>query len=111
CLRCEDKYWGRLGQSRVTNHLPAFGLLDLGAGRPQLPGGVSYPVWIKPVEAASSEGAYRIEDDEQLAQTLPQAQEDVLRLGRPFEAVLDRLGRPPELETIGGTTHTVPASD
>src|SRR5699024_12396810 len=103
--------WSRLVQRRVTDDVPAFGLLDLDAERSHLPAGVSYPVWIKPVESASSEGAYRIEDDEQLAQTLPQAQEDVLRLWRPFEAVPDRLGRPPELETIGGTTHTVPASD
>ncbi|HLS64322.1 MAG TPA: biotin carboxylase, partial [Ruania sp.] len=53
-LRCEHKYWSRLVQSRVTNDLPAFGLLDLDAERPHLPAGVSYPVWIKPVESASS---------------------------------------------------------
>ncbi len=106
-LRCEHKYWSRQVQSRVTNDLPAFGLLDLDAERPHLPAGVSYPVWIKPVESASSEGAYRIEDDEQLAQTLPQAQEDVLRLGRPFEALLDRLELPPEIEQVGGAAYMV----
>lgn len=55
-LRCEHKYWSRLVQSRVTEALPAFGLLDLDAEQPHLPAGVSYPVWIKPVESASSEG-------------------------------------------------------
>lgn len=69
-IRCEHKYWSRLVQSRVTNDLPAFGLLDLDADEPHLPAGVSYPAWIKPVESASSEGAYRIADAEQLARTL-----------------------------------------
>ncbi len=104
-IRCEHKYWSRLVQSRVTNALPAFGLLDLDAEQPHLPAGVSYPAWIKPVESASSEGAYRITDTEQLARTLPQAREDVVRLGRPFEAVLDMIELPPEIEQIGGAAY------
>ena len=104
-IRCEHKYWSRLVQSRVTNDLPAFGLLDLDADEPHLPAGVSYPAWIKPVESASSEGAYRILDPEQLADTLPQAREDVVRLGRPFEAILDMIELPPEIEQIGGAAY------
>ena len=104
-IRCEHKYWSRLVQSRVTNALPAFGLLDLDAEQPHLPAGVSYPAWIKPVESASSEGAYRIADAEQLSRTLPQAREDVVRLGRPFEAILDMIELPPEIEQIGGAAY------
>lgn len=104
-VRCEHKYWSRLVQSRVTNDLPAFGLLDLDAEQPHLPAGVSYPAWIKPVESASSEGAYRILDAEHLADTMPQAREDVVRLGRPFEAILDMIELPPEIEQIGGAAY------
>lgn len=106
-LRCEHKYWSRLVQSRVTEALPAFGLLDLDAEQPHLPAGVSYPVWIKPVESASSEGAYRIEDDDQLAEALPRAREEALRMGRPFEAFLEQLELPPEIEQVGGAAYMV----
>src|SRR5699024_9410238 len=84
---------------------PAFGLLDLDAEQPHLPAGVSYPAWIKPVESASSEGAYRIDSADQLAKILPQAREDVVRMGRPFEAILDLIELPPEIEEIGGTAY------
>ncbi|WP_089776054.1 ATP-grasp domain-containing protein [Ruania alba] len=104
-VRCEHKYWSRLVQSRVTNSLPAFGLLDLDADEPHLPDGVSYPAWIKPVESASSEGAYRVADQPQLADVLPRAREDVTRMGRPFEDVLAMLHLPPEIEQVGGTAY------
>lgn len=104
-VRCEHKYWSRLIQSRVTNDLPAFGLLDLEADPPRLPKGVSYPVWIKPVESASSEGAYRITDADQLAEAVPLAREDVVRMGRPFEDILAMIHLPPEIEQIGGAAY------
>lgn len=104
-VRCEHKYWSRLIQSRVIDSLPAFGLLSLDAEPPQLPTGVAYPAWIKPVESASSEGAYYIENADQLAQTLPFAREDVVRLGQPFEDVLAMLTLPPEIEQVGGTAY------
>lgn len=104
-VRCEHKYWSRLIQNRVTNDLPAFGLLDLDATEPQLPDGVAYPVWIKPVESAGSEGAYHIADESELAETLPRARQEVERLGRPFNAVLDMLDLPPEIEEIGGSAY------
>lgn len=104
-VSCEHKYWSRLVQSRVTNDLPAFGLLDLEAEEPFLPVGVAYPAWVKPVESASSEGAYRVADDDQLARTVPQARQDVVRLGRPLEDILAMIDLPPEIEQIGGTAY------
>lgn len=106
-VRCEHKYWSRLIQSRVIDALPAFGLLDLDTDRPHLPGGVDYPVWIKPVQSASSEGAYFIADADQLAQTIPLARQDVLRMGRPFEDILAMLTLPPQIEQIGGAAYMV----
>lgn len=104
-VRCEHKYWSRLIQNRVTNDLPAFGLLDLDATEPDLPDGVAYPVWIKPVESAGSEGAYFVADADGLAETVPRAREEVGRLGRPFEDILALLDLPPEIEEIGGSAY------
>lgn len=101
-LRCEHKYWARHVQSAVITELPAYGLLDLDLPRPVLPQGVRYPVWIKPVNGASSEGAFRVADDAQLRERLPQVWEVVERLGRPFQDVLDLAEVPPEIARIGG---------
>jgi len=104
-VRCEHKYWSRLIQSRVIDSMPAFGLLDLEAETPRLPEGVTYPAWIKPVQSASSEGAYYIENDDDLARTLPLAREDVVRMGEPFEDVLAMLDLPPEIAKAGGAAY------
>lgn len=101
----EHKYWSRLIQSRVTSDLPGFGLLDLEASEPRLPDGVNYPAWIKPVQSASSEGAYYIEGADQLAATLPTAREEVVRLGEPFEDILAMVDLPPEVEKAGGAAY------
>ena len=101
----EHKYWSRLIQSRVTSDIPAFGLLDLHAEAPALPEGVNYPAWIKPVQSASSEGAYYIEGADQLAATLPTAREEVVRLGEPFEDILAMVNLPPEVEKAGGAAY------
>ena len=104
-VRCEHKYWSRLIQSRVIDSTPAFGLLDLDARSPQLPEGVTYPAWIKPVQSASSEGAYYVEDADALARALPLAREDVVRMGEPFEDVLAMLDLPPEVARAGGAAY------
>ena len=104
-VRCEHKYWSRLDQRKVITELPAFGLLDLDATEARLPDGVTYPAWVKPVESASSEGAYHVADAEQLAEVLPRAREEVGRMGRPFEDILAMLDLPPEIAEIGGTAY------
>src|SRR5699024_1286595 len=92
----DHKYWSRLIQSRVTDDIPAFGLLDLDATEPHLPRGVDYPAWIKPVQSASSEGAYYIEGADQLATIMPTAREQAERTGEPFEDILALIDLPPE---------------
>ncbi|MGC0143458.1 ATP-grasp domain-containing protein [Pseudactinotalea sp. Z1732] len=104
-VRLEHKYWNRLIQARVIDALPAFGLLDLEAEPPHLPQGVDYPAWIKPAMSASSEGAYHVEDADQLAEAIPSAREDVVRMGRPFEDILAMLDLPAEIEQIGGAVY------
>ena len=109
-VRCEHKYWSRLVQAQVIDEHPGFGMLDLDAPHPTLPEGLSYPVWIKPVKSTESEGAFRVEDDEQLQDAVVQEREIIGRLGDPFNDILALLDLPPEIAEIGGNACMVEES-
>lgn len=100
-VTCEHKYWSRLVQRDVIDEIPGFALLDLSDERAELPRGVEYPVWIKPIKSASSEGAHHVEDDEQLTAAIALERDQVGRMGGPFNDVLDMLDLPPEIARIG----------
>lgn len=102
-VKCEHKYWSRLVQQEVIDEYPAFALLDLDDDRPSLPEGLSYPVWIKPIKSASSEGAHYIEDEEQLASAVALEREEVGRMGGAFNDILSMLELPPRIASIGGS--------
>lgn len=101
-LRCEHKFWARRVQAGAIDELPAYGLLDLDIPRPVLPEGVHYPAWIKPVNGASSEGAFKVHDDGELREKLPEVRAVINRLGRPFQHVMDMVEVPPEIARVGG---------
>lgn len=100
-VMCEHKYWSRLAQQQVIDDFPPFGLVDIHGGG-HLPDGVGYPVWLKPVKSYSSELAFHVSDDEQLATAVAEIRDGIGRLGRPFEEVLDRIDLPPAIAEVGG---------
>jgi biotin carboxylase len=102
-LKCEHKYWSRLEQRAVIEEVPRFGLLDLDDPDPDLPEGLAYPVWIKPVKSASSKLAFRVENHKQLHDAAAEIREGVGRIGDPFEFVLDQVDLPPEIAAAGGS--------
>ncbi|MFW2512419.1 ATP-grasp domain-containing protein [Demequina sp. SO4-13] len=99
-VKCEHKYWSRLIQRSAIDEHPAFGLLDLEDDDPVLPSGMSYPVWIKPIESYSSEGAHYIDGEERLREALESERETVDRLSGPFRALLDRFDFPEEIVSV-----------
>ncbi|GAA1487914.1 ATP-grasp domain-containing protein [Brachybacterium sacelli] len=101
-LRCEHKYWARVVQRDAIDEIPGFGLLDLDIPAPVLPERMQYPVWIKPVNAASSAGAFKLEDDADLRRHLPDVRAVIDRLGPPFQQVLDMAELPGEIADVGG---------
>ncbi|OZM75858.1 biotin carboxylase [Pseudonocardia sp. MH-G8] len=109
-LKCEHKYWSRLEQRKVIDEVPRFGLLDLDDEDPDLPDGLRYPVWIKPVKSASSKLAFRVEDHEQLHDAAVEIREGVGRIGDPFEFVLDLVDLPAEIAEAGGSACLVEES-
>jgi biotin carboxylase len=100
-VKCEHKYWSRLVQAKVIDEVPGFGLLDL--ANPELPDGLHYPVWVKPVRSASSELAFRADDPQQLTEAAATIGRGIRRIGDAFGSVLDLLDLPPELARIGGS--------
>ncbi|ATG52952.1 biotin carboxylase [Brachybacterium vulturis] len=100
-LRCEHKYWSRLIQRGAIDEVPAFGLLDPDVPGPVLPEGMRYPVWIKPINSASSEGAYLLTDDGDLHRRLPEVRAVIDRLGRPFQEVMEMAELPAEIAGLG----------
>ncbi|WP_246107055.1 ATP-grasp domain-containing protein [Pseudonocardia kunmingensis] len=102
-LKCEHKYWSRLEQRAVIEEVPRFGLLDLDDPAPDLPEGLAYPVWIKPVKSASSKLAFRVENHKQLHDAAAEIREGVGRIGDPFEFVLGQVDLPPEIAEAGGS--------
>lgn len=106
-VKCEHKYWSRLIQQTVIDAVPAFGLLEISDVAPRLPEHMSYPVWVKPIESFSSEGASYVEDDPALLQALAQARERGPRLGTAFDAVLDLVELPEHIVDIPGSAYMV----
>ena len=109
-LKCEHKYWSRLEQRKVIDEVPRFGLLDLDDEDCDLPDGLRYPVWIKPVKSASSNLAFRVEDRTQLHDAAAEIREGAGRIGDPFEFVLDLVDLPTEIAEAGGSACLVEES-
>ncbi|MET9709051.1 ATP-grasp domain-containing protein [Nocardiopsis alba] len=101
-VRCEHKYWSRFLQAEVTDAHPPFALVDLDLDDPRP--GVEYPLWMKPIKSASSELAFRVEDDRGLARAVELLREGIDRLSRPFESVMERVD-PPEKVAEAGRHH------
>lgn len=100
-VKCEHKYWSRLEQQKVIDEHPAFALLDLADDDITLSAGLTYPVWIKPIKSAGSEGAHYVEDEEALKAAAGIEREQVGRMGGPFNDILNMLDLPPQIAEIG----------
>lgn len=97
-VRCEHKYWSRLLQSQVTDAHPPFAAVDLDSSAPEH--GLDYPLWLKPIKSASSEMAFRVDDDQGFQAAVERIRRDVDRIGRPFESILSRVDLPPEVAAV-----------
>lgn len=101
-VRCEHKYWSRLEQRAVAPEaVPRFAEVDPDSSR--VPEELSYPLWLKPVKAFSSELAFRVTDDTEYRQALEQIHQNAGRVGEPFQWVMDQVRLPAEVAEAGGT--------
>ncbi|WP_329286837.1 ATP-grasp domain-containing protein [Streptomyces sp. NBC_00691] len=101
-VKCEHKYWSRLEQRKAVDAYPRFGRVDLGTDDPRPPDGVSFPMWLKPALAYSSELAFGVKDEAEFRAAVQEIRAGIGRVGRPFETVLDLLDLPEEMRGVGG---------
>jgi biotin carboxylase len=100
-VKCEHKYWSRIEQQKVIDAHPRFGIVDID-GDGEVPAGLHFPLWLKPVKSASSELAFRVGDEREFTEAVEAIREGIDRIGQPFEVVLEHLDLPKEVADVGG---------
>jgi biotin carboxylase len=100
-VKCEHKYWSRIEQQKVIDEHPRFGIVDID-GDSEVPAGLDFPLWLKPVKSASSELALQVGDARAFTEAVETIREGIDRIGQPFEVVLEHLDLPGEIADVGG---------
>ncbi|BCO32492.1 hypothetical protein TspCOW1_25950 [Thiohalobacter sp. COW1] len=102
-LKCEHKYWSRLEQQQVVaDHIPPFCAVDPFADNPRSRIPLDYPFWIKPVKAASSHLAFRVDNGRMLESALSRIRASLFRFAEPFNYLLHFAELPPAVAGIDG---------
>lgn len=105
-LSCSHKYWSRrLQRAAVGEHVPPFAAFDPfdPAVVERLEETLSYPFWIKPINAYRSHLGFRVGNRRQLKAALPRLQEGIGRLADPLARVLDHARLPAEVQGLSPT--------
>ncbi|MFE1100520.1 acetyl-CoA carboxylase biotin carboxylase subunit family protein [Nocardiopsis alba] len=98
-VRCEHRYWSRLLQAEVTDAHPPFAPVDLDLDEPRPD--LEYPLWMRPIDPASPEPAFRVEDARGLARAVERLRRGTRRFSRLFESVVERVEPPAEVAAVG----------
>jgi len=102
-LKCEHKFWSRVEQRRaIPECTPDFCAVDPFADRPFEQVSVDYPFWIKPVKAYGSALGFRVNERQDFDRAIEAARRGIRRFGEPFDRILARVERPPEVADVGG---------
>lgn len=102
-LRCQHKLWSRIEQqASVPECTPDFCAVNPFAERPFEELTLDYPFWLKPVIGYGSMLGFHVEDRADFDRAIEEARQHVHRLGEPFDQVLRRVERPPEVREVGG---------
>jgi hypothetical protein len=100
-LKCQHKYWSRLEQSRViSQHVPAFNLVDPFAENPLAQIQLAYPFWLKPVKSAGSYLGYRIHNRREFDKRIREIRDNIRRLSDPFNHILEYADLPDEIARV-----------
>ncbi|WP_301422644.1 acetyl-CoA carboxylase biotin carboxylase subunit family protein, partial [Yaniella sp.] len=106
-VKCEHKYWSRLEQQKVIDEFPAFALIDVEDPMATLPTHMSFPVWVKPIQSFSSQGAHYAPDQAGLRAALETERQQLHSTGEAFGEVLRLLDLPEEVSDISGHAYMV----
>lgn len=102
-VKCEHKYWSRIIQGRYIHpHIPDFNAVDPFSDNPFSTVQLSYPFWLKPVMAHSSQLGFKIENREQFDMAIEKLRDGITRYGTPFNSFLNRIKMPEDIEKVDG---------
>ena len=91
-IKCEHKYWSRVEQQQsIPDHIPRFCLFDPFSDDPAGEISLAYPFWIKPVKSFGSHLGFMIKNKADLDHAIPVIRDQVLRISRPFDQLIDYL--------------------
>lgn len=101
-LRCSHKYWSRLLQREVAPEcIPGFAVFDPVSEDVAGSLDLRYPFWVKPLNAYRSHLGFRIDRPSDLESVLPLLREELPRLARPLQSLLDRAELPEDIAGLG----------
>lgn len=104
-MRCNHKYWNRLLQQEVSpESIPRFTVVDPFDEDPmaRVEETLSYPFWIKPLNAFRSHLGFRIDEPRDFHLALPGIRAGIHRLARPLEYFMELADMPDEIRRMGG---------
>jgi len=97
-LKCEHKYWSRLEQQKVIPaHIPPFRAFDPFDDDAFAQINLMPPFWIKPIKSFRSYLAYRINDEVQLREHLPELRAHIDYISEPFNHLMRAYHMPAEI--------------
>lgn len=100
-LKCQHKYWSRLIQREVVpEHIPEFTVFDPfdKNALQQIP--LPYPFWIKPIKSGGSHLGFHISNRSDYQQALTIILQEISRLAKPYNYLMEYLDMPPEVSWI-----------
>ncbi len=105
-LLCEHKYWSRLEQKKIVpEHIPEFTCINPFNVYQLEDIPINTPFWIKPVKSYGSQLGYKIENQQDLDESLKQIRENIKYFAHPFNHILsltDSSVLPEETRKIDG---------
>lgn len=101
-LKCEHKYWSRLEQQVIPEHLPRFSTFDPFEDNALEKIPLDFPFWIKPVKSTGSQLGFRINNKKTFKRAIGILREKI-GLFKPFDYLLDKVALPEEVARVNSS--------
>lgn len=103
-LKCENKYWSRLEQSKVIpDHIPMFKAFDPFDENAFEKIEMITPYWIKPIKSFRSFLAYKINGEEQFYTNMEEVKKHIDHISEPFNVIMKENDIPAEFSEMKET--------
>ncbi len=101
-LKCENKYWCRLEQSKIIEEHPRFCAFNPFDEHALSKIDLKYPFWIKPIKAFASHLGFRIHHAKEFHDSVAKIRAGIARFADPFTFFLKQVELPQEVAHIDG---------